>query len=53
MGVALVAAAAGGGGTDVALRPVVEIRSAQLRVGDLVAARDGALPARKIGRAHV
>ncbi|WP_280279766.1 hypothetical protein [Sphingomonas sp. CBMAI 2297] len=46
MGVALVAAAAGGGGTDVALRPVVEVRSAQLRVGDLVAARDGALPAR-------
>ena len=44
MGVALAVAAAGGAG-DVALRPMVEVRSAQLRVGDLVAAREGALPA--------
>lgn len=46
MGVALVVAAAGGGAGDVALRPMVEVRSVQLRIGDLVTARGGALPAR-------
>ncbi|MDF2385701.1 hypothetical protein JMG10_29820 [Nostoc ellipsosporum NOK] len=46
MGLALAVAAAGGAAGDVALRPMVEVRSAQLRVGDLVAAREGALPAR-------
>ncbi|NWN13179.1 hypothetical protein GY655_25765, partial [Escherichia coli] len=46
MGLALVAAMAGDGAVDVTVRPVVRLGSAQLRVGDLVTARDGSLPAR-------